>query len=208
MCPAPTHFATQQGPTLTGLEQVEFWKDALKEPEFVYFIQQGESGPVKIGYAHDPLKRMGQLQTGNPNDLTLRQVVPGNRRLETNLHHRFRDARVRAEWFGLSYLEIIMLYAEGFAAENIRVYDGSGKPPVVAASHEERTVTGDQLHELYADIERLWLANMDYAEMAEIMGLTEHELRGHLREMRKSPYWDVQKRVRHGMQAKPPRWAA
>ncbi len=32
----------------------------------IYFIQIGESGPVKIGVSFDPLDRLRQIQTANP----------------------------------------------------------------------------------------------------------------------------------------------
>src|SRR5688572_22209648 len=65
----------------SGPEELEFWRSKAEIPRFVYFIQQGATGPVKIGIAKDPLDRMGTLQTGNPAPLNLRHVVPGERDL-------------------------------------------------------------------------------------------------------------------------------
>jgi hypothetical protein len=38
---------------LGGLEQVNYWRDRQEVPSFVYFIQHGDIGPVKIGRSVD-----------------------------------------------------------------------------------------------------------------------------------------------------------
>lgn len=69
----------------------------------VYFAQQGNSGPIKIGSAFNPVYRVKSLQTGNPQRLYLRAVVvekPAYRQvLERPLHELFEDYRIRGEWF-------------------------------------------------------------------------------------------------------------
>ncbi|HMS73497.1 MAG TPA: GIY-YIG nuclease family protein, partial [Baekduia sp.] len=77
-------------------DRLGFWEQELRSsPGFVYFIQQGDTGPVKIGRAKHPTKRIRDLQTGNPDELLLREVIPGGAALERNLHHRFEPARLR-----------------------------------------------------------------------------------------------------------------
>jgi hypothetical protein len=121
---------------LSGLEQLDYWQSKVPGEPFVYFIQEGPHGPVKIGKANHPLKRMSDLQTGNPEQLHLRHVVPGDRLLEKQLHHRFREARIRGEWFGLAYLNIILLYADGLAAKQIDCFDqGRAVGEVVVGQH-------------------------------------------------------------------------
>ncbi len=66
---------------------------------WIYFIQQGDDGPIKIGTAVDPVARLRLLQTGNPERLTLRGKVeawPGG---EGALHRHFKAARMSGEWF-------------------------------------------------------------------------------------------------------------
>jgi hypothetical protein len=65
---------------------------------FIYFIQMGEDGPVKIGTGVDPVQRMYNLQPGNPRALRLRYIVPGDYAVETALHRRFTDFRLLGEW--------------------------------------------------------------------------------------------------------------
>lgn len=77
------------------------WR-AVGVPQFVYFIQQGDDGPVKIGTAVDPLERLRQLQPGNPVPLTIRYVVPGDHFVERALHRHFADFRLMGEWFDMA----------------------------------------------------------------------------------------------------------
>lgn len=69
---------------------------------YVYLIKC--EGFVKIGNAHDPEKRMKDMQVGNPFELELIAKLPfeGKRAAHTyemELHHRLRKHRVRGEWF-------------------------------------------------------------------------------------------------------------
>lgn len=72
-----------------------------KNPPFVYFIQQGNSGPIKIGYTRDDLySRLKRLQTGNPLPLKVLAIIDGaTTRTEISLHSRFSSCRLNGEWF-------------------------------------------------------------------------------------------------------------
>jgi len=65
----------------------------------IYFIQSGENGPVKIGQSEDPIARLEQLQTGNPEELKLLWVYEGDEYTEHEIHEMFKKDRVRGEWF-------------------------------------------------------------------------------------------------------------
>lgn len=81
----------------------------------VYFIQSGGAqGPIKIGRAEDVDARLRELQTGNPQKLTLLATMRGGRAAERTLHARFRTSRIRGEWFVPSpeLLEVIEHAAE------------------------------------------------------------------------------------------------
>lgn len=66
---------------------------------WVYFIQAGADGPVKIGIAVEVAVRMRKLQDGNPQVLRLLGVATGGRKAESRWHARFAAARLRGEWF-------------------------------------------------------------------------------------------------------------
>lgn len=66
----------------------------------VYFIQGGE-GLIKIGTTHNIKKRFSGLQTANPTPLALIGFIETHlgSKIESKLHTRFYDLRVRGEWF-------------------------------------------------------------------------------------------------------------
>lgn len=66
---------------------------------FVYFLREGDYGPIKIGWAEDPEKRRGTLQTGNSRPLVLLGQLPGTVQDEHAWHARFHKERIIGEWF-------------------------------------------------------------------------------------------------------------
>ena len=66
---------------------------------FIYFIQEGRQGNIKIGISSNPERRLRGLQTGNPSDLNLLFHMPGDRFLEQCLHEKFRYHHISGEWF-------------------------------------------------------------------------------------------------------------
>lgn len=76
----------------------------------IYFIQQGDNGPIKIGYTTDLLSRMDTLQTGSPYKLNLVLCFQGFVTTERELHAKFRKDRMRGEWFAPS--EELMTFIE------------------------------------------------------------------------------------------------
>lgn len=68
---------------------------------FVYFIQSGQDGPIKIGFTQNVLSRFRALHTSSPLALRLLGAIPGSRATEKELHRRFSSERIRlnAEWF-------------------------------------------------------------------------------------------------------------
>jgi len=79
----------------------------------VYFIQQGEDGPIKIGVSETPKQRLKSLQTGSPHRLHLRDAapVPEDQRLESALHNELASENVGGEWFDLAEW-----WADGYVA--------------------------------------------------------------------------------------------
>lgn len=67
---------------------------------YVYFIQAGDDGPIKVGYTTHPEIRLGRLQVANPETLHLRAVIwVRERGVEVSLHKEFAAHRIRGEWF-------------------------------------------------------------------------------------------------------------
>lgn len=65
----------------------------------VYFIQAGESGPIKIGLADNVGRRFSALRVNCPLPLSLLGTVEGGRAKELELHRKFSDVRTQGEWF-------------------------------------------------------------------------------------------------------------
>ncbi len=67
----------------------------MQNPNFVYLIGE-EDGPVKIGTATNPIKRLRTMQTGNPRRLRVEWALIGDRRLERMLHRLWRPFAIKS----------------------------------------------------------------------------------------------------------------
>ena len=72
----------------------------------IYFIQQGQDGPVKIGTisgnnAASVSHRLMALQGGNPTKLRIIGFCHGGEKEEIMLHKEMRRYRISGEWFAL-----------------------------------------------------------------------------------------------------------
>jgi hypothetical protein len=114
--------------TRSADDQLTWWQSELAEPSFVYVIQ-GDDPAIKVGYAVLVPDRVAGLQTGNPQILRLLEVVPGDRRLEWNLHRRLAASRVHGEWFDGPDVPPFLAYLGDLARAMAAAYDGSGRPP-------------------------------------------------------------------------------
>lgn len=70
-----------------------------KQGFWVYFIQAGDDGPIKIGKAKDVAVRLRALQTGSVVSLSLLHAIPPGGPTERAMHRRFERHRGRGEWF-------------------------------------------------------------------------------------------------------------
>ncbi len=68
-------------------------------PVWVYFVQSGERGPIKIGYSTCLLARLRTLQVGNPEKVSLLSLLPAGEEREAELHVEFVPYRLRGEWY-------------------------------------------------------------------------------------------------------------
>ena len=73
--------------------------NAIITQYYVYFIQGECGGAIKIGFSQNPKSRLKSIQTGMPDLLKLLAVIPGDEKLEKELHNEFNDLRLRGEWF-------------------------------------------------------------------------------------------------------------
>lgn len=99
------------------------------EPQFVYFIQAGLSGPIKIGWSANVKQRLAAAQVDNHEDLVLRATTPGGPALEARLHVVFHAAWIRGEWFRPVTQLVEMIEV---------LEDGANLLPILEALEEER----------------------------------------------------------------------
>ena len=87
----------------TPKHKIEAYKKKKNKTQItnIYFIQaETGKGPVKIGKANDVQSRLGSIQTGHPEKLTVVHTIEGVPiQVEQDLHKRFEAYRVRGEWF-------------------------------------------------------------------------------------------------------------
>lgn len=83
----------------------------MRRDRFIYFMQNGEKGPIKIGLTFDVQRRLAQAQTFNYQPITLLGHIPGDQKLETAPQKRFSSYRLSGEWF--SYNDELYNLAKG-----------------------------------------------------------------------------------------------
>lgn len=66
---------------------------------YIYFIREQGRGNIKIGITKDPVVRLAQLQSGNPDLLAIEAMASGGEIAEYALHVQFHGHRIRGEWF-------------------------------------------------------------------------------------------------------------
>ena len=76
-----------------------YYGEVRRRGTFMYAIQAGDDGPVKLGITQDPAQRIKTLQTANPHELrglAAWRILPEE---EKAIHQQFAHARIRGEWF-------------------------------------------------------------------------------------------------------------
>lgn len=70
-----------------------------KPKSWVYFIQEGTDGPIKIGFTGSPRGRLAALPVCNAKPLRIVAQCPGSSEDEKRFHGRFSHLRIIGEWF-------------------------------------------------------------------------------------------------------------
>ena len=70
---------------------------AVDAMNFVYFLQAGGGGQVKIGWSRNLPERLMALQA--PSAVNVIRVIEGGRQTEAWLHRHFAEVRRIGEWF-------------------------------------------------------------------------------------------------------------
>lgn len=65
----------------------------------IYFLEAKGYSKIKIGYTHDPERRMKAIAANSPVFLTLIKVVEGDRDTERQWHAAWIKHHIYGEWF-------------------------------------------------------------------------------------------------------------
>lgn len=65
---------------------------------YVYFIQMA-SGPIKIGFSDDPMRRFQTFQIAHYEEMRLLGVIPGKIGDEKRIQREVRASLIRGEWY-------------------------------------------------------------------------------------------------------------
>jgi hypothetical protein len=66
---------------------------------FVYFMQAGDAGLIKIGWALNPAYRRSQLQTGSADLLRIIGAFEADQTIERAIHRQLKHLHSHGEWF-------------------------------------------------------------------------------------------------------------
>jgi hypothetical protein len=115
--------------------------------ENIYFVQAGNSGPIKIGKIRymDMAHRLKSLQTGNHQKLHIRLLITDGSYKEVELHQKFARFHIRGEWFEASedILEFIRLNRHRAGKIN-KLKSGPWNPDELAhikSSHPNKSIS-------------------------------------------------------------------
>jgi hypothetical protein len=96
------------------IEHTEFYRDLfknnykiekIKNKEYVYLMVNNDSGYIKIGTSINPRYRERTLHSQEPKIFIIAQWQC-NKQIEKELHEKFKEKRVRGEWFNLKFKDL------------------------------------------------------------------------------------------------------
>lgn len=131
----------------------------LELPSFVYLIGEEGGGPVKIGVAKDPIKRLWGMRTGNPRHLLIEHVIVGDIRAEQLLHEMWEplgirskknrnrtDTRPGTEWFAPEIRKRLFPVIAEIAEAQAYLLQESKEPDELSLIHEAHRLHGIEPH--------------------------------------------------------------
>lgn len=65
----------------------------------VYFIQDGDDGPIKIGFSKTPQVRIAAIQVNHAREIKILAITDGEREDERKIHQSLANHHIRGEWF-------------------------------------------------------------------------------------------------------------
>jgi hypothetical protein len=80
----------------------------------IYFIREGTTDRVKIGYSANMEGRLSNLQVGNSSSLMFAGAIPvcsedRAKQVEADLHSSLHNLHIRGEWYTLTNTDVMRL---------------------------------------------------------------------------------------------------
>jgi hypothetical protein len=66
---------------------------------YVYFIQCHNNHFIKIGYTKDIKARLQIIQSNNPEQIDILNIIMGTEKLESQIHNQLSKYKIRGEWY-------------------------------------------------------------------------------------------------------------
>lgn len=130
----------------------------IQNPSFVYLIGEEDEGPVKIGTATNPIKRLRTMQTGNPRRLRVEWALVGHADLEKVLHRFWEPFAVKSsasrlkvdmapgtEWFRSEVRDELFPIIKS-AVQSQLAYLKDAKGDLMLEDFAERVIAAHQEH--------------------------------------------------------------
>ncbi len=79
--------------------------DTIENSDYVYLIVNNDSGYIKIGTSKNPKYREKTLHSQEPK-IYIVAKWRCNKKVEKELHYKFKEKRIRGEWFNLQLIDL------------------------------------------------------------------------------------------------------
>ena len=103
----------------------------------IYFIQEGDDSPIKIGKAKSVEQRLKTLQISHHKELNILQVIPGSTERETKILKDLNKFKIKGEWFQPS--KEVFEYMRSVKTIEYEIIDG--RPYPVLYRDKDKTKT-------------------------------------------------------------------
>ena len=163
---------------------------------YVYFIQDGKDGNIKIGYSGEPEKRIGDLQSSSGNVLYPLLILKGSKNLESIFHEKFEEHKVHGEWFKPENSIMIFINSEKIKSESYKIN-------LIPYLHSRIHSLEEEVKKLEKDLPKYFVLYEDYIEHVDLLDLTirkKHEMICGLQEENNLKEWNSEK-VQEGIES-------
>lgn len=141
----------------------------MSERSVVYAVGATGTRLIKIGQTTDIRRRLADLSTGSPVQLSVLWTAPGDQRLEASLHRYFSRQRRHGEWFDLGYADPVEMAAEvavlmdvvaAAFAEDAERWSRSPKAAAIRVARRQAAVTA-RVGVDHDEAARIWRESRD-----------------------------------------------